>query len=222
MKQELNGKVFYQDAEGRMVPEELMKPQDLIKNDLVEDLATMYLGCLESARRTKALMEKKINDYRKKVLLQFGIESKARKENSPSITLTSFDGRYRITISGNTVIEFNENITAAKAKFDEYLDDQLSSSDTSEGLKALVESAFRMKQGQMDVRSILALTRININDDKFQEAVNIIKSSIVTRTTNPSLRVYVRQGKNYVLQDLKFTTLDTSKVKLEEEDNSDD
>ena len=220
MKCELNGKIFYEDSEGRMVPEDLMKPQDIVRDDLVEDLATKYLECLENVRKVKAEMERRIDEYRNTVLLQFGIESK--HTNSPSITLNSFDGKYRITITGNTVIEFNENVTAAKAKFDEYLADQLKSSEASAGLKALVESAFRIKQGQMDVKSILALTRINIPDEKFQEAVNIIKASIVTRTTNPSLRVYVKGDKGYELQELKFSTLDTRKEMLKEDKSEDD
>lgn len=211
MKKELNGSVYYEDKDGKLVPEEIMQPQDIVRDDLVMELATRYLAMREEVKQTKAWMLEQIESYRKAVLTQFGIKGKA-KGGSPAITLTSFDGMYRITIAGNTIVEFNENIMAAKALLDEYIEDQLTTSNASSGLKTLIDSAFKVKQGQMDVSSILALTRLDIRDEKFQKAVEIIKASIVTRTTNPSLRVYKNKDGRFIYRELNFSTLDTTEA----------
>ena len=211
MKKELNGSVYYTDKEGKLVPEEIMLPQDIVRDDLVNELATRSLAMREEVRKTKAWMLDQIESYRRTVLTQFGIKGKA-KGGSPAITLTSYDGRFRITIAGNTIVELNENIMAAKTLLDEYIEEQLSTSNASKGLKTLIDSAFKVKQGQMDVSSILALTRLDIRDEKFQQAVAIIKSSIVTRTTNPSLRVYTNKEGRYVYRDLNFSTLEPAEA----------
>lgn len=210
MKIDVNGRSYYQDSTGKLVPEDLMKPQDIVRDDLVTDLVTRYLACLEQVKLVKLEMENAIDEYRDTVMLQHGVEPRTRKEGSRAMTLTSFDGRYRIVIAANTLIEFDEDIAAAKRLLDDYLDDELQSSNASSGLKALVESAFRMKQGQMDVRAILSLTRLDIKDEKFQKAVAIIRESMVARQATPSMRVYVRERNGeYRYQELNFSTLET-------------
>lgn len=207
MKKVWNDEVYYEDAQGKLVPEALMKGQDIIRDDLVTRLATKYLACVENSYNTKKEMLDEINQYRNTILLQYGLKAKTRKEGSPAITLTSFDGKYRIVIAANTSVEFNENITAAKELIDEYLNEELEGS--SKDLKILVGNAFKMKQGKLDVNSILSLTRYDIQNEKFKRAVDIIKTSLITRTSQPSIRVYVR-GKDgkYKYIELNFSTME--------------
>lgn len=201
----VEGKTYYRNQDGNLISEEQIKPQDLVRDSLVQSLVTQYLLCRDHVKRVKAQMEKEINQYINTIMIQYDLaDDDASHKNS--MTLTSFDGRFKVVMANNSRISLDENVMAAKVLLDEYLDEQLAGS--SDALKTLVADAFRMRQGQVDLKSVLRLTRLNIPDEKFCKAVNIIKESIVTTRISSSLRVYVRDdaGK-YIYKPMDFATL---------------
>ena len=77
---------------------------------------------------------------------------------------------------------------AAKELIDEYLEDEIK--DASFDIKQLVTSAFRVKQGVLDVRSILKLRSLRIDDERWKKAMDIIADSIVVKSSKSCLRLY--------------------------------
>ena len=116
---------------------------------------------------------------------KYGVKLKGNKGN---ITLTSYDGKTRIVISISESIYLDENVIAAKELIDEYLEDEIK--DASFDIKQLVTSAFRVKQGVLDVRSILKLRSLRIDDERWKKAMDIIADSIVVKSSKSCLRLY--------------------------------
>lgn len=219
-KIEVNNTVYYQDSTGKLIPEELVKPQEIVKDALIDELVTDYLEMRKSVQETKAHMLESIAHYKELVAASYGVSLKSKKG---AITLTSLDGKYKVEIASNTIREFNENINVAKEVLDEYLDEELASAGVSNDLRVLVSDAFRLRQGELDFRAIWNLTKLDIRAEKFAKAVEIIKESIVTREGQPSLRVYIKnKNGGYTYLPTDFATLETPPITVKDvtEDNA--
>lgn len=68
------------------------------------------------------------------------------------------------------------------------------SDGANDNLKALVDHAFRVnKQGRIDVNEVLGLRQVEIDDARWQEAMDAIADSIRVTGTSQYLRIYERQ-----------------------------
>ena len=60
---------------------------------------------------------------------------------------------------------------------------------------AMVDHAFRVnKQGQIDINQVLGLRSLNIDDVKWNEAMDAAADAIKVTGTSQYLRIYERQG----------------------------
>lgn len=185
MRKEIDGMVFREDARGAFVPETSIKPQDILKDDLVEESAAKIIALEEEMRKVKKEVLDSIRAYIDLIGEKYGVKLGGQKGN---IQLVSFDGRTKILISINERISLNENVIAAKELIDQYLEDAIKGS--SADIKQLVTSAFRVKQGSLDARSILRLRQLNIEDERWRKAMDIIADSIVIQSSDSYLRLY--------------------------------
>ena len=185
MKKEIDGVVFREDSRGALVPESSIKPQDILKDDLVEESAEKILALESEMRRVKSDIMESIRAYIGLIGDKYGVKLGGQKGN---IQLVSLDGKTKILISISERISLNENVIAAKELIDEYLEDAIKGS--SADIKQLVTSAFRVKQGSLDARSILRLRQLNIEDERWKKAMDIIADSIVIQSSESYLRLY--------------------------------
>ena len=56
----VEGKTYYRNQDGNLISEEQIKPQDLVRDSLVQSLVTQYLLCRDHVKRVKAQMEKEL------------------------------------------------------------------------------------------------------------------------------------------------------------------
>lgn len=60
---------------------------------------------------------------------------------------------------------------------------------------ALVDHAFRVnKQGRIDINQVLGLRQLDINDPKWNEAMDAVADAIQVSGTSQYLRIYERQA----------------------------
>ena len=185
MKKEIDGVVFREDSRGAWMPESSIKPQDILKDDLVESAADKIVDMRDKMKQLNQEIKDEIRAYIELIGEKYGVKLKGNKGN---ITLTSYDGKTRIVISISESIYLDENVIAAKELIDEYLEDEIK--DASFDIKQLVTSAFRVKQGVLDVRSILKLRSLRIDDERWKKAMDIIADSIVVKSSKSCLRLY--------------------------------
>ncbi|MGL4985980.1 MAG: DUF3164 family protein, partial [Treponemataceae bacterium] len=135
---------------------------------------------------------------------QYGVKSGGIKGG---VTLTSFDGVYKIQISNNDVYEFTEELQTARELINECVKNWTKESRSE--IKVLIDNAFKVdKQGMVSTSRILGLRQLNIGDSTWQKAMSAITDSIKVASSRKYLRFYKKDtdGK-YQLQNLDVCAL---------------
>jgi len=181
---------FRMDAQGRLVPESMLKPIDLERDRLV----------LEVVEKSKAL-SKALADFKAQVFgdiealvtlsaEQYGAKLGGRKGN---ISLLSIDGRFKVQRAIAENIQFDERLQAAKGLIDECLHEWTTGARPE--IVTLVNDAFRVDQaGNIRTGSVLALRRLQIEDERWQRAMQAIGEAVQVVNTKSYVRVYERVG----------------------------
>ncbi|EOV5090742.1 DUF3164 family protein [Serratia marcescens] len=197
MNKENEPTTFYRtNAQGYLVPDNLVRPIDKLRDDVVLGIVDAARVLRQAMADFKAASMQQIGDFIDLSSQEYGVEYGGTKGN---VTLPSFDGQFKILRAVGDHRVFDERIQAAKKLIDECV---IKWSDgASDNLKALVDHAFRVnKQGRIDVNEVLSLRQVNIDDSRWQEAMDAIADSIQVTGTSQYLRIYERQPNGKYVQ----------------------
>ena len=190
MKVMIEGKEYWRDAKGNLTPAELVKEIDKARDALVHEW-------VERGRD----LSKAISHFKEGIFgdVQAFIELSAEKYgakvggNKGNVTLFSYDGKYKIQRAINESLQFDERIQAAKVLIDECLNEW--SEGSRPELKALIERAFNVdKEGNLNTSRILGLRRVEIQDSRWQTAMQAISESVQVVSSKAYVRLYERVG----------------------------
>jgi hypothetical protein len=196
---------FRIDAKGRLIPESTIKPLDLIRDALVQQL-------VNQAKPLRA----QLVDYRERAFAEIDalVDLAAQEYNATlggekgNVTLYSFDGRYKVIRARAEKISFDERLQAAKALIDECLRDW--SQGARPEIATLVQDAFKVDQaGNIRTGTVLGLRRIQIADERWQNAMLAIGDAVQVVDSKSYLRLYERDAKG----DYQPISLDIAAVK---------
>ena len=98
------------------------------------------------------------------------------------------------------VLTFDERLQAAKALIDECLNEWTENS--RDELKIIVQQAFDVnKEGKISVSKVLGLRRLEIQDEKWQRAIQAVSDSVHSQATREYIRLHTRDAETgeYVL-----------------------
>lgn len=196
---------YMRNAQGHLVPEEMIAEIDIARDDLVQEVIgnaqRMREQLIEFKRRTMADLYAFVDLSAEK----YGVKMGGQKGN---ITFTSFDGRYKIRIDVNEYITFDERLQIAKQLIDECIRRWAEKSGAE--IRALVEHAFQTdKEGKISVGRVLGLTRLKIQDEQWQAAMQAVHDSMQVAGTTTYMRIYQRVGNSDQYEQL---SLDFSKL----------
>lgn len=181
---------FWQDAQGRMVPESLIKPIDIERDRLVRHLVDSANKLSTELANLKAAAFGDIEAFIELSAEQYGITLGGKKGN---VTLYSFDGRFKIQRSVQESIAFDERLQAARALIDECLRDWTQGARPE--VATLANDAFRTdSQGEIRTARVLALRRLDIKDERWQRAMQAIGEACQVVGSKSYIRVYERIG----------------------------
>ncbi|MHA3079527.1 DUF3164 family protein [Acinetobacter sp. ANC 5502] len=179
---------FKQDAKGRLIPESQIKPIDIERSDLVAGLIAKAKEQQQQLSDFKAQAFADIAAFVQLSAEQYEVNLGGAKGN---LTLFSFDGKYKVVRQCQDSIRFDERLQAAKALIDECI--QSWSADSNDNLKALINDAFQVdKEGEISTGRVLGLRRLNIHDEKWQQAMQAISDSIIMTDSKNYVRFYER------------------------------
>ena len=182
----VNGMV--KDAQGRMVPLEMVKPADRQRDALVNELFDRYAHVLEVCQDFRQQADTEIDAHLQLVHEQYGLKKGGQFGN---LVLTSYDGTLRVIRAVDKLIAFTDEIHAAKKLIFECVEEW--TSEARPELKVLVEDAFRQdKQGHLSAERILGLLRLDIKDARWLQAMQAIRDSVKVQSTKQYLRFYRR------------------------------
>lgn len=176
------------DAQGRMVPLELVKPADQQRDRLVNELFDAYARVNVACAEFREKADADIDAHLQLVGEQYGVKRGGQMGN---LVLTSYDGERRIVRAVDKVIAFSEEIHVAKELIYACVHEWTEGARAE--LKVLVDNAFRTdKQGHLSVDRILGLLRLDIQDERWRQAMQAIKDSVRVQSTRTYLRFYRR------------------------------
>lgn len=181
---------FMKNSRGHMVPDDQVREQDKLRNQVVMDLVkdALLLNTQLSDFKRRALND--IADLVSIAAEKYEVQLGGKKGN---VNLVSYDGQYKVVRSVADRITFTEELEAAKALITECIDDWTQGS--SNNVRALVDRAFKTNsQGQIKTGAVLDLIRLEIQDEKWVRAMEALKDSIQVNNTTTYIRIYQRIG----------------------------
>ena len=181
---------YMQDSAGRLVPLSAIRPIDIERDKLVHEI-------VEKARKVNCVLADfkatTFGDIAAFVSLsaeQYKVKIGGQKGN---VTLMSFDGRYKVQRAIAETISFDERLQAAKAKIDECITDW--SQGSRDEIKVLVNDAFQVdKEGNINTGRVLGLRRMQIDDERWANAMAAISEAVQVVGSKSYIRVYERIG----------------------------
>lgn len=184
---------YREDASGRMVPEDTIKPIDALRDDLVMRIVQRAQELSERLQAFKQDTLSEIAAFIETSAQEYGVELGGKKGN---VQLTSFDGKYRIMRANHDSMTFDERLLAAKELIDECLRDWSGRPGVPRGLVVIADRAFRRNAaGEISVSRVLDLRSHDIDDERWKKAMEIITDSIRVQASITYLRLYKRAGR---------------------------
>lgn len=181
---------YMRNAAGHLVPREQVREQDLLRDEVARELAGLALALNTQLSGFKARALKDIADLVTIAGERYGVSLGGEKGN---VTVTTYDGRYKIQRATAERIAFTEELEAAKALVNGCIDRW--SQGANPHIRVLVDRAFRTdSKGQIKTASVLELLRLEIDDDEWTRAMEAIKDSIQNTGTATYVRIYERVG----------------------------
>ena len=184
----MSKKEYMTDSQGRQVPVELVNEIDKLRDQTVRNIT-------ERARDMRFLLEKFKDETRDDIFAFVGISAerfgKTYGGKKGNITLTSYDGRYKVIVAIDDHIVFDERLQIARELIGDCIDKW--STGVRDEIRVLVNDAFQVdKTGKINTSRVLGLRRLEIRDPDWQKAMQAITESIQISGSKQYLRIYER------------------------------
>lgn len=187
---------YWQDANGALHHESLIKPIDKTRDALVRDLFAKARALQAAMVEFKAAAFGDIEAFIELSAEQYGANLGGKKGN---VQLMSFDGSLKIQRAIAESIAFDERLQAAKALIDECLHEW--TKDARPELLTLVNDAFRVDQkGDIRTARVLALRRLDIDDPRWKQAMLAIGEACQVIGSKAYVRFYERSDNSDVFR----------------------
>ncbi len=172
---------FLLNSRGYQIPVSEIKPQDLLKHDLVTVLTQQAKEQSKAHEDFKRKVFSEVNDLIALVASEYEVTIGGARGN---VSLTSFDQKKRIQIGIADQISFGAEIDIAKQLITEVIEEELA--ETSGFIAQLMRDAFEAdKQGQYNKNRILALRKYRDanKSDKWGNAMKALDEAIISGST---------------------------------------
>ncbi|STZ74805.1 DUF3164 family protein [Bergeriella denitrificans] len=179
---------YRQDAKGNLIPLANIKETDLLRDELVMEIVGKAQAVQANIADFKQQAMDDIAAFAQLSADRYDVKLGGKKGN---ISLHSFDGQYRVNLAIQDTLVFDEGLLAAKALIDECINEWTEGSRSE--LKTLINAAFQVdKEGNLSTARVLGLRRLDIEDHKWQKAMEALSDSLQVHTSKPFVRVYKR------------------------------
>lgn len=183
-------KGFHQNAVGHLVPDDLIDEHDLLRDELVNELMAQCEVTSQQLGVIKRSMADSVAAFVSLVGDKYGVKIGGEKGN---VTLTSFDGLRKIQRARAGRVGVGESILAAEAIIGDLLNEWTEGAPGE--LRTIIDRAFRRNQeGQLSVPRLIDLTKVDIKDKRWAQAVKAIQDALYEQDTITYFRAYRRDS----------------------------
>lgn len=188
-RQFVNGAEYMQDAKGALVPVNLIKPQHLLQDEVVRKIIGHAIALSAQVARFKAHTFDDIGGFEALLEQEYGSTIGGAKGNK---TLMTHDGLFKIVVQVADYIDFGPELQIAKGLIDECLNEW--AAGARDELRAIVTRAFRTdKPGQINRSEVFMLLRLDIEDARWQRAMQAIRDAMRVVGSKTYVRCYRRE-----------------------------
>jgi hypothetical protein len=187
---EINDTQYKRNALGYLVPVEQIKEIDLLRDELVDKIIqdAREMQAALKAFKTRTLSE--IESFIDLSASEYNTKLGGKKGN---LSLTSYDGKFRVMIRNQDTQAFDERLQIAKQLIDELIHEWTQGSRSE--IRALIEHAFQVdKEGNINKGRVLGLFKLKIDDPKWLEAMDAIRDSMQIAHSKDYLVIQERVG----------------------------
>lgn len=179
---------YMADAKGRLVPEHLVKPADKLQDQLVKKMMDFANALSAQIARFKGHCHDDVGAFLAILAEEYGAERGGQKGN---MTFTTYDGLMKVQVAVADKTTFGPQLQTAKKLIDECITEW--SEGVNANIRALVEHAFRVdKEGQVSRDALYALRRLDIDDERWQRAMQAITDAEIIEGSKTYIRFYRR------------------------------
>lgn len=181
---------YMKDAKGKLVPVELVKAEDKLTDEIVRRVIGQAKALNEHLSTFKATCFEELGDFDAMLLQEYKVEKGGAKGNRSYV---SHDGLFRVQIAVSDKYDFGPQLQTAKTLVDECLTEW--SADTRPEIRAIIQRAFNVdKEGQINRAELFSLLRLDIDDDRWKQAMRALKDAIRVIGSKTYIRFYERTG----------------------------
>lgn len=189
-RREIDGKSYWINADGGLIPDAAVKAADKLQDELVRKVVDAALPLSALVAKFRADTFDEVDQFVALLEQEYGARRGGSKGN---LTLISFDGTLKVTVQVSDNIVFGPELQVAKNLVDECLREWSAGSRTE--IQAIINRAFDVdSQGRINRGDLLGLLRLEIEDARWKEAMAAIKDSIRVVGSKRYVRLYQRAG----------------------------
>lgn len=184
----VNGREYMTDARGNLVPLVNIKPEDKLEDEMVRKVIAYAADLSAQIMRFRDHTMGDISAFDALLAQEYGTSVGGKKGNK---TYQSFDGLQRVQVQVADQIAFGPQLQIAKTLIDECLNEW--SADSRPEIQSIVTRAFNTdKEGQINKAELFMLLRLEIDDTRWQRAMEAIRASIRVTGSKEYVRFYQR------------------------------
>lgn len=188
---EIDGAKFMTDAQGRLVPIDLIKPQHLLEDQTVRKIVGYAQALSAEIGRFRGHTFDDVASFAELLAEKYGARIGGRKGNT---TLNSYDGLFRVVVQVQDQISFGPELQVAKQLVDECITAWADGARSE--IRALVEHAFQVdKEGRINRAALFQLRRLDIDDEHWRSAMAALGDAIRVIGSKEYVRFYRRSSR---------------------------
>lgn len=184
----MEGRPFWRDSRGALVPKRLVGPKDQLIDEVVRRQIHFALDLSDQVARFKTYCFAELAGLMDLLAQDYEVQVGGEKGNT---TFLSYDGCQKVQVQIGERMEFGPEIKAAKSLIDGCLHEW--AGDSHDVIRALIERVFSVgKEGQIDRAALFQLMRLDVADERWKRGVAAIRDSIRVTGTRRYIRFYWR------------------------------
>ncbi|HQU16658.1 MAG TPA: DUF3164 family protein [Gammaproteobacteria bacterium] len=177
---------------GDQVPARLVPGRIKLEDQTVCLLIEKAVAMQAAMKAFKAAAFDDVDEFMAVLSGSYGTERRGRRGGT---TLHSFDGLMKVELSVADSLVFGPGLAVAKDLIDACIKDW--AADANDNLRVLVNDAFRPgASGKIPVERVITLRRLEIKDERWQQAMVAISDALRAQSSRTYIRFYCRENKD--------------------------
>jgi hypothetical protein len=185
----LGGRQFMTNGKGGFDPIDAVKPQNKLEDQTVRGCMKFAIDLSDQIARFRDHSFADLAEFDALLAEKYGAKVGGAKGNR---TYTTYDGLMKIEVKVQDQFTFGPELQIAKQLIDECLVEW--SADSRPEIQSIVTKAFNTeKEGQVNRADIFMLLKLEIQDERWQRAMDAIRDAIKITGSKEYLRFYTRR-----------------------------